>query len=136
MTMHTDNGHGNVDEFIDEITRMSGEDFSLCYQCGKCTAGCPMGEEMDLPPTLVMRYMQMEITDGLKDATSRWDCVGCLVCGGRCPKFCNPAKVMEALRMYDMKTGKHVEEIERLPVNFVKKAPQQAIVSGLRKYVP
>lgn len=130
-------GHEEInDEFIEEIARMSGEDVSKCYQCGKCTAGCPMAEDMDLPPSLVMRYIQMEASDELKEATSRWDCIGCLVCGSRCPKLCNPAKVMEALRVYDMKTGKRMEEIEKLPVNFVRKAPQQALVSGFRKYVP
>ncbi len=134
--MH-DGGHGAArDEFIEEIANMSGEDFSKCYQCGKCTAGCPMAEDMDLPPSMVMRMMQAENSEELKKATSRWDCVGCLVCGSRCPKLCNPAKVMEALRMYDMKTGKRSLEIDELPVNFVRKAPQQAIVSGFRKYVP
>lgn len=131
--MHTEE---ITDEFIEKIVYMSGEDFSLCYQCGKCTAGCPMAADMDLPPTLVMRYMQMGMSDDLKKASSRWDCVGCLVCGSRCPKLCNPAKVMEALRNLDMQTGVHVEELDRLPVNFVRKAPQQAIVSGLRKYAP
>ena len=130
-------GHGPAkNEFIEEIERASGEDVSKCYQCGKCTAGCPMAEEMDYPPTLVMRLMQSEDAATLKEASSRWECVGCLVCGSRCPKLCNPAKVMEALRIYDMKTGKRSEEIEKLPVNFVRKAPQQALVSGFRKYVP
>ena len=132
-------GHGQEaarDEFIEEIERMSGEDVSKCYQCGKCTAGCPMAETMDLPPSLVMRYMQAEDSKALKGASSRWDCIGCLVCGSRCPKLCNPAKVMEALRIHDMKTGKRMEEIDRLPVNFVRRAPQQALVSGFRKYVP
>ncbi|MBE9503113.1 MAG: 4Fe-4S dicluster domain-containing protein [Proteobacteria bacterium] len=135
--MHAHDSHEvEVDEFIENITKMSGEDFSLCYQCGKCTAGCPMADVMDFPPTLVMRYMQMGLSEELKKATSRWDCVGCLVCGSRCPKFCNPAKVMESLRLDDIKSGRRQEEIEALPVNFLKKAPQQAIVSGFRKYVP
>jgi len=131
-------GHHEVgkDEYIAQIEELSGEDVSKCYQCGKCTAGCPMAEKMDLPPSMVMRYMQLELSDDLKKATSRWDCVGCLVCGSRCPKFCNPGAVMEALRMEDMRSGSRDEVIEKLPVNFVKNAPQQAIVSGFRKYVP
>jgi ferredoxin len=36
-----------------------------CYQCGKCTAGCPVTEEMDLPPSMVMRLLQTE--DPLND---------------------------------------------------------------------
>ena len=95
-----------------------------------------MAEKMDLPPSMVMRYMQAELSGELKKATSRWDCIGCLVCGSRCPKMCNPAAVMEGLRQDDMKNGTRSEEIEKLPVNFVKNAPQQALVSGFRKYVP
>ncbi len=133
--MHTDH-EAPKDEYIEQIAELSGEDVSLCYQCGKCTAGCPMAEKMDLPPSMVMRYMQAELSDELKKATSRWDCIGCLVCGSRCPKMCNPAAVMEALRQDDMRNGTRSEEIEKLPVNFIKNAPQQALVSGFRKYVP
>jgi heterodisulfide reductase subunit C len=133
--MHSDH-EAPKDEYIEQIAELSGEDVSLCYQCGKCTAGCPMAEKMDLPPSMVMRYMQAELSDELKKATSRWDCIGCLVCGSRCPKMCNPAAVMEGLRQDDMRNGTRSEEIEKLPVNFVKNAPQQALVSGFRKYVP
>lgn len=133
--MHSDH-EAAKDEYIEQIAELSGEDVSLCYQCGKCTAGCPMAEKMDLPPSMVMRYMQAELSDELKKATSRWDCIGCLVCGSRCPKMCNPAAVMEGLRQDDMRNGTRSEEIEKLPVNFVKNAPQQALVSGFRKYVP
>jgi len=31
-----------------------------CYQCGKCSAGCPVADEMDLPPSMVMRLLQTE----------------------------------------------------------------------------
>lgn len=133
--MHSDH-EAPRDEYIEQIAELSGEDVSLCYQCGKCTAGCPMAEKMDLPPSMVMRYMQAELSGELKKATSRWDCIGCLVCGSRCPKMCNPAAVMEGLRQDDMRNGARSEEIEKLPVNFVKNAPQQALVSGFRKYVP
>ena len=135
MSMEAANSRA-ADEFIEEITELSGQDFSRCYQCGKCTAGCPMAEQMDLPPTMVMRYVQMGMSEELKRAGSRWDCVGCLVCGSRCPRFCNPAAVMEALRVVDMRSGRKTVEVEELPVNFVRKAPQQALVSGFRKYVP
>jgi hypothetical protein len=43
---------------------------------------------------------------------------------------------MEALRQDDIDRGVRAEEIDKLPVNFVKNAPQQALVSGFRKYVP
>lgn len=133
----SETGHEcGTDDFLELISTKSDQDISQCYQCGKCTAGCPMAGKMDLPPTMVMRYLQAGMFDELKESTSRWDCVGCLVCGDRCPKLCNPARVMEALRVDDIKNGRRMVELTDLPVNFVKKAPQQALVSGLRKYVP
>ena len=31
-----------------------------CYQCGKCSAGCPVATEMDYPPSMVLRMLQTE----------------------------------------------------------------------------
>ena len=58
--------HSQKDEYIEKITHSSGEDFAKCYQCGKCTAGCPVADRMDLPPSMVMRYMQMDMSHVLK----------------------------------------------------------------------
>ena len=121
--MHDDGHHEEAkDAYIEKIAELSGEDLAKCYQCGKCTAGCPVAEKMDLPPSVVMRFMQLEMPEDLKKATSRWDCVGCLACGSRCPKFCNPASVMEALRMEDISSGVRTVEINELPVDFVEKS--------------
>lgn len=71
---------------------------SDCYQCGKCTAGCPRGEDMDFPPTRLMRMAQIgEISDAAK-ADSIWRCLSCLTCSARCPKSCNVSGVIDALR--------------------------------------
>ena len=44
---------------IDELMRISGETLSRCYQCGKCSAGCPVSFAMDLAPAQVMRMLQL-----------------------------------------------------------------------------
>ncbi len=41
-----------------QIAEATGNDFNCCYQCGKCTAGCPAGNFMDNPPTRIMRLVQ------------------------------------------------------------------------------
>ena len=29
-----------------------------CYQCGKCSAGCPLAADMDYPPSMILRMLQ------------------------------------------------------------------------------
>ncbi len=36
----------------------AGVIISRCYQCGKCTAGCVLAEEMDFPPSFLVRLLQ------------------------------------------------------------------------------
>ncbi len=69
-----------------------------CYQCGKCTAGCPQGAAMDLPPTRLMRTAQNGDVLEAARATSIWRCVSCLTCTARCPKSVEVAAVVDALR--------------------------------------
>lgn len=76
-----------------------------CYQCGKCTAGCPRADVMDLPPTRMMRAAQLgEIEDAAK-ADSIWRCLSCLTCSARCPKSVNVSGVVDALRQISIETN-------------------------------
>jgi len=72
-------------DFVDLISELSGEDVRQCYQCGKCMAGCPMMEEMDLTPSQVMRAVQAGLKDLALDCRTIWCCSGCETCAARCP---------------------------------------------------
>lgn len=69
-----------------------------CYQCGKCTAGCPMAEHMDVTPNQLVRLVQAGQEDRAVAAESIWLCVSCLTCTTRCPKSVDCAGVIDALR--------------------------------------
>ena len=43
------------------VLRDTGESVARCYQCGKCAAGCPLAVEMDLPPSQVLRLLQLAL---------------------------------------------------------------------------
>ena len=76
-------------------------ELSSCYQCGKCTAGCPMARYMDLAPNVVMRLAQAgddASLERLLGSEALWYCVGCLTCAQRCPRKLDPAAVMDVLR--------------------------------------
>jgi len=69
-----------------------------CYQCGKCTAGCPVAYEMDIPPHQMMRAVQLGMRDAALSSRSIWVCAACETCSARCPQEADPAGVMDALR--------------------------------------
>jgi len=123
------------DAIISEIKEISGVDVRACYQCGKCTAGCPLASAMDLMPNQILRLLQLgEHEQALKSRTI-WQCASCLTCAARCPKEVDPARVMDALRTILMRQGAVHLEISKVPADLLAEAPQQALIGGFRKFV-
>jgi heterodisulfide reductase subunit C len=72
-----------------------------CYQCGKCTAGCPAAEEMDVAPSQVLRLLQTETPKHEERALKSlaiWMCIGCETCVTRCPQEVDLPRTMDFLR--------------------------------------
>ena len=83
----------------DAIAAEAGVDLKDCYQCGKCTAGCPMAHGMDLMPREVMRLLQLGAVDEVLNAKTPWICAQCEVCSTRCPQNVDICSVMRAVRL-------------------------------------
>ncbi len=80
-----------------------------CYQCGKCTAGCPVADEMDLPPSMVMRLLQTEDPaneEQVLRSHAIWLCVTCEMCLSRCPMEIDIPSMMDYLRQRSMQEKK------------------------------
>ncbi|MBP1768347.1 MAG: hypothetical protein H6P98_2462, partial [Candidatus Aminicenantes bacterium] len=58
------------DDFVKKIEELSGQKLLACYQCGKCSAGCPAVGEMDILPNQVIRYAQLGFKEELLEARS------------------------------------------------------------------
>lgn len=84
--------------FVQEVVRRSGERVDWCYQCGKCTAGCPVAFAMDIEPSRIMRLVQLGQIEPVLRSKAIWLCIGCQICTTRCPQEIDPAKVMDTLR--------------------------------------
>ncbi len=75
------------------------QSISQCYQCGKCTAGCPVAYTMEFTPRRVIRALQLGLDNELENSATMWICLSCLTCSARCPREIDIAGVMEALRL-------------------------------------
>jgi heterodisulfide reductase subunit C2 len=104
--MHT--SPSGKQNFSQQLANATGIDIRRCYQCGKCSAGCPMSSEMDMPPSVVLRHLQTNNEAFIQKAVqsySIWLCLSCETCLCRCPMEIETAKVMDFLRDKALKTN-------------------------------
>jgi len=80
------------------VEEHSGQNVFDCYQCGKCSAGCPAGYAMDLGPRQIMRAIQLGLKEEVLASSTIWLCISCETCSARCPAKIDIARVMESLR--------------------------------------
>ena len=121
-------------DFIRKVEEMSGQDLLQCYQCGECSAGCPAAFAMDLLPNQVIRFLQLGDYEPVLESKTIWLCAACQQCYTRCPKGVDLSRIMEALRDLLMLEQGDKIVIEKLPAEVLAEFPQQAFVSGFRKY--
>ena len=84
---------------LEEVQRRSGTPVSACYQCHKCSTGCPIGPEMDFLSSQVMRLIQLGQEDEVLTSRAIWLCASCEACTTRCPMGIDVAGVMDTLRI-------------------------------------
>lgn len=94
------------ESFTGAVSGESGENLLRCYQCGKCTAGCPLSADMDLAPNRVMRLVQLGMKEEVLKSQAIWLCAFCSTCTVRCPRSIDLARVMETLRIMARREGK------------------------------
>ncbi len=82
-------------DLAEKIRAETGENVFLCYQCVKCSSGCPLSEYFDLAVNQVMRAAQLGQADLLMNAKTPWLCASCQTCSTRCPMGIDVAKVMD-----------------------------------------
>lgn len=84
--------------FIKAVEDESGQVVSRCYQCGNCTAGCPMSFTFDYSVSRVMRLIQAGQKEAVLSSRAIWMCVTCETCTQRCPNEIDVARIMDVCR--------------------------------------
>ena len=91
----------------EEFEVLTGHNLNLCFQCGKCSAGCPMADMMDLKPAQIMHRARLGRAEELiLNSKAIWLCLGCETCSARCPQQVEPAAMMNAARIVALQRHK------------------------------
>jgi heterodisulfide reductase subunit B len=106
---------------VEVVREATGDNVFECYQCVKCTSGCPLADEFDLTPHQIMRSVQFNDIAVLK-SRSIWLCASCYTCATRCPQKIDVTGVIDALRIEARKRGVKpaVPEIARFNELFMR----------------
>ena len=83
-----------------ELQRFGATDISACYNCGVCSAICPLSVDGASFPRRMSRYAQLGLREKLLASPELWSCYGCSECTDSCPTKADPASFMAAARRY------------------------------------
>lgn len=122
------------DAFVTKVQEISGQNLLACYQCGKCSAGCPAVSQMDILPNQIIRYAQLGFRDELLKSKSIWICASCFTCNARCPKGINIAEVIEAIRQILLRKREDHVKVKKLTDEQKENVPPIALISNFRKF--
>lgn len=94
---------------VDEVAQRSGQNLQACYQCRRCAAGCPVGEETGVTPDRLIRMILFGDREAALNNLLVWKCVACYTCGTRCPNNIQTARITETLKQMGKKA--HAEPL-------------------------
>ncbi|RLA94958.1 MAG: heterodisulfide reductase [Deltaproteobacteria bacterium] len=125
--------------FRDIVVETVGKDLFACYQCYKCSAGCPVSFAMDLLPHQVVRSILFLQKEKVLSSRTIWICASCETCTTRCPNEIDIAKVMDVLRQIQIESGKIAKEpkvpiFHKVFLDTIKKSGRVHELSMLRNF--
>jgi nitrate reductase gamma subunit len=85
---------------LSKIKKVGAFDISACFNCGNCTAICPLSKEGEEFPRKIIRYATVGLEDKLLSLPELWSCYYCGECTKTCPRDADPGAFMMAARRY------------------------------------
>ena len=83
-----------------ELKALGAGDIEACFNCGNCTAVCPLSKDTVAFPRRIIRYVQLGLEDRLRTSVEPWLCYYCGECSETCPRGANPGELMMAARRH------------------------------------
>ncbi len=87
-------------EFVTELKQYGALGIEKCFNCGNCTAVCPLTDSEHAFPRNVIRLAQIGQRDRIEQSLDPWLCYYCGDCSDTCPKGAEPAETMMAARRW------------------------------------
>lgn len=92
----------NFSNLVESVTNLN---LTVCFQCRKCTGGCPVTFAMDIYPDQVIRLVILGQKERVLRCNTIWVCSACETCTTRCPNEVDIAGTMDALKEMVVKEG-------------------------------
>lgn len=92
-------------QFLDQVEAAGPFDAGACFQCRKCTNGCPVTFAMDLYPDEVIRWVLLGQKEKVLNSKTIWVCAACETCTTRCPNGVKIAELMDSLKEMAIQEG-------------------------------
>ncbi|MEM4544222.1 MAG: 4Fe-4S dicluster domain-containing protein [Nitrososphaerota archaeon] len=87
-------------ELPSKLIELGATKFYRCFNCGNCTAICPLTEGKVSYPRKLIRYSLLGLEDRILSSAEPWLCYYCGECSDYCPRDAEPGSFMMALRRY------------------------------------
>lgn len=98
---------GPAQSLVEEVMSRSGQNIIACYQCRRCAAGCPVGDETGyVTPDRLIRMILFGDREKALSNELVWKCTSCYTCGTRCPNEIQTARITETLKQ--MSKDEHI----------------------------
>ena len=94
-----------LNTLAEQIEQACGENVYACFQCKKCTAGCPLADYFDLTPHRLLRAIQFGQKDAVLHSKTIWLCAACEACSTRCPQGVDIPRIIDSLRIMAAREG-------------------------------
>lgn len=110
--MFAEGTHAHPVDLADLFAGEKGIPVQDCYQCQKCSNGCPVVFAMDYRPNQILQLVSLGMKDRLLNCKTIWVCASCHTCSTRCPNDIDIAGVMDRLRQTALREGSAPAEKE------------------------
>jgi heterodisulfide reductase subunit C len=88
-----------------EVKALSGTSPMSCYQCTKCSSGCPVAGRGDLRPHELVRLVHTNQRQAVLASRFIWECTSCHTCITRCPQKVDICAMNDVLRALSLSEG-------------------------------